>query len=79
MGGRQCFFISDQNFPAALPCKQGECAKIIRIEDGTVTELVQCWLDLTKGKEIPAGSVLVISSATHLLMEGLSGYVADLV
>jgi len=75
--GRQCFILSDQTFPAALPCKNGEFAKIIRIEDGTLSELIGVWLEITKGKKIPAGSVVVIFSSTHLLMEGLEVYAED--
>ena len=56
-----------------------ECAKIIRIEDASLSELLQCWLDITKGREIPPGSVVVIFSASHLLLEGLNGYISDLV
>jgi hypothetical protein len=41
--------------------------------------LVAVWLEITKGKQIPAGSVVVMSSATHLLMEGLEGYVEDMI
>ena len=78
-GVRQCFVLSDHNFPAVLPCENGECLKIIRIEDGSLPELVNCWLELTQGKNIPAGSVLLIFSATHLLMEGLGGFMEDLV
>jgi hypothetical protein len=76
---RQCFILSDQNFPAVLPCSNGECVKILRIEDGSVAELINCWLTITRGHNIPAGSVVVVFSATHLLMEGLGGYVEDTV
>jgi hypothetical protein len=41
-------------------------------------EIVGCFLDLFKGRELPAGSTVVIFSATHLMMRGLSGYVADM-
>ena len=78
-GDVKSFILSDQNFPPTLPCTAGECAKIIRIEDASLSELLQCWLDITKGREIPPGSVVVIFSASHLLMEGLNGYISDLV
>jgi hypothetical protein len=39
--------------------------------------LVAVWLEITKGKQLPACSVVIMSSATHLLMEGLEGYVED--
>jgi hypothetical protein len=41
-------------------------------------ELVGCFLDLFRGKILPAGSTVVLFSATHLLMRGLSGYISDL-
>ncbi len=66
-------------FSANTSLFPGECVQIILIEDASLSELLQCWLDITKGKEIPPGSVVVIFSATHLLMEGLNGYVSDLV
>jgi hypothetical protein len=78
-GARQCFILSDQTFPACLPCGNGECVKIIRVEDGALSELVTVWLEITKGKQLPAGSVVILSSATHLLMEGLEGYVEDMI
>jgi hypothetical protein len=78
-GGKgQCFILSDQNFPGCVPVTVGECLKIIRIENGMLGELVGCFLDLFRGKSLPAGSTVVLFSTTHLLMRGLSGYVADL-
>ena len=41
-------------------------------------EIVGCFLDLVKGRELPAGSTVVIFSATHLMMRGLTGYVSDM-
>jgi hypothetical protein len=77
-GERQCFVLSDQNFPGCVPVESGECLKIIRIENGMLDELVNVFLDLFKGKELPAGSAVVMFSATHLMMRGLSGYVLDM-
>jgi hypothetical protein len=77
-GNRQCFILSDQNFPGCVPVTAGECLKIIRIENGMLGELVGCFLDLFRGKILPAGSTVVLFSTTHLLMRGLSGYVTDL-
>jgi len=77
-GPRQCFVLSDQNFPGCVPVPAGECLKIIRIENGMLGELVGCFLDLFRGKILPAGSTVVLFSATHLLMRGLSGYISDL-
>jgi len=73
------FVLSDQNFPPAVPCSTGECMKIIRIENGKLAELVNVLLDVTgRGSILPAGSVVLIFSASHLLMTGLAGYVTDM-
>jgi len=76
---RQTFVLSDQNFSPVLPCNVGECLKIIRVEDGSLAELVSTWLDVFKGKTFPAGSTVVIFSASQLLMDGVGGYLHDLV
>jgi hypothetical protein len=52
--------------------------KIVRVEDGSLSEIVSVFLELTRGKEIPTGSVALIFSATHLLRRGVAGYVSDL-
>jgi hypothetical protein len=57
----------------------GECLKILQIEDGTLVELVEAFLDLTKGFLVPAGSVVVLSSASHLARVGTAAYAADFV
>jgi hypothetical protein len=75
---RQVFVLMDQNFPAVLPCSMGECLKIIRVEDGGLNEIVSVWLDITKGRDFPAGSVVVLASASHLTLHGVGGYIPDL-
>ncbi len=37
-----------------------------------------CFLDLKKGKGIPAGSVALIFSAAHLQMRGVAGFMMDM-
>ncbi len=80
MGGgvRQTFVLSDQNFSPALPCTEGECLKIIRVEIGSLAEIVTCFLDVMKGKGIPTGSVALLCSVAHLQMRGVAGYMSDL-
>jgi hypothetical protein len=75
---RQTFILSDQNFPAIVPCNGGECLKVVRVEEGSLSEIVNVWLETTKGKDFPAGSVVVLFSASHLLMRGLAGYLSDM-
>jgi hypothetical protein len=51
--------------------------KIIRMENGSLSELVSCLLDVTRGGGIPTGSVILLFSASHLHMRGVSGYMRD--
>jgi hypothetical protein len=56
--------------PVLPPESDGECIKILRIEDGGVVELLDAFLEATKGFKIPAGTVIVIFSASRLLAIG---------
>jgi hypothetical protein len=51
---------------------------VIRLECGSIMELVNLFLDLTRGCSIPAGSALLVGSLTHLADTGLGAYAADL-
>jgi hypothetical protein len=56
----------------------GQCLKIMKFEDGGLAEIVNVWLDITKGRDFPAGSVVVLAAASHLNLHGVNGYVPDL-
>jgi hypothetical protein len=74
----QVFVLSDQNFPSVLPVEEdGECIKIMRIEDGNVHELVSSFLEVTKGFVVPAGTVVVLSSVSQLARVGTEEYVTQ--
>jgi hypothetical protein len=76
--GPIAFVLSDQCFPPVLPPEgEGECLKIMRFEDGGVMELLDAFLEATKGFVIPAGSVVVLFSASHLLVRGTEAYAAE--
>jgi hypothetical protein len=75
-----CFILSDQCFPPVLPVEgDGECLKILLIEDGTLDELADAFLDLTRGFSVPASSVVVMASASHLARVGTAKYAVDYV
>jgi hypothetical protein len=63
---RQTFILSDQNFPGVLPCSSGECLKIVRVENGSLNEIVTCFLEVTRGEGLPTGSAILLFSASHL-------------
>ena len=49
------FVVCDQSFPASIPTGgEGECVKIIRIEDGCLEELASVLLDTIKPFSVPA-------------------------
>ena len=79
---RRVFVLSDQCFPALATADsaQGQCLKIIRVEGGTLWELFGIYYDiLRKGKlYVPAGSAVLIGSASHLLDVGLAAYAEEL-
>ena len=56
----------------------GECLKIVRVEDGSLQEIVSTWMGVTRGRDFPTGSVVVLCSVSHLLMRGVGGYIKDL-
>ena len=58
----KCFVLSDQCFPPVLPSTgKGDCLAIVQIEDGTLMELANAFLDLANGYDVPVGSVVVLS------------------
>jgi hypothetical protein len=50
----------------------------MRQEFGSLGELCDMFIEYTSGGVIPAGSVILMSSLTHLADVGISAYVADL-
>jgi len=78
--GGGIFFLTDQNFPPILPASgAGCCANIIRVENGTLMEIAEAMVGAVAGNVIKVGSLLVISSASHLAEVGLAGYTEELV
>jgi hypothetical protein len=75
------FVVADQNFPPSLPVEEEECMKIIRIEDASPQELALACLEVTRGFIVPAGSVVVLSSASYryLAWVGTATYANDFV
>jgi hypothetical protein len=73
----KCFFLADQCFPPALPPGgDGECLAIVRIENSTLIELADSFLEITKGFDMPVGSVVVLSSLARV---GTAAYAEELV
>ena len=55
------------------------CIRIIRLEFGSIHELVSTLLELLEGRKLDSGSTILLFSATHLAHVGIAGYIEDLV
>ncbi len=76
----KCFVLGDQCFPPVLPSGgEGDCLAIILIENGTLMELADSFLDLAKGYDMPVGSVVVLSSVSLLARIGTAAYAEEVV
>ncbi len=42
-----------------------ECLKIIQFEDGSLSDLVEVFLGVTRGFDVPAGAVVLMASTSH--------------
>ena len=74
------FVLADQFFPACFPTGgEGECLKILRLEDGTLSGLANIFLESVKQFVVPAGSVVLLHSISHLAWAGPAAYCEDLV
>jgi hypothetical protein len=58
---------------------EGECIKIVQVENASLPELVEVFLGLTKGFNMPAGAVVLLSSPSHAAVVGTADYAAEYV
>jgi len=75
------FVVTDQHFQASIPSGDNPeegCLYIIRVEDSTLVEGIGVWLDVVQGYSVPIGTVVVLSSLSHLAHVGVPAYAEDL-
>jgi hypothetical protein len=78
-GCRQAIWVSDHSMPPILPTKTTQqCIKIIRLDCGTLQELTEGLVRVLAGRHITAGSVILMTSATHMRATGTAAYAEDL-
>jgi hypothetical protein len=76
----QAIILADQSFPAILPVESSsQCFKIFRIENGSISSMVDKLLKDVGNRRIPPGSIILIGSITHLADVGLSAYIEDMI
>jgi len=74
------YILSDQAFPPILPDPTGTgCMAIIRVEGGSLQELANVFLETFRGSLFGVGSVVLLSSASHLAETGTAAYAEDFV
>ncbi len=77
-GGPICVVLSDQHFPVNIPAdSDGECMRILRIENGTLTEIADELLRLVPKEGLPKGSVILYSSVSQMGVISAEKYAMD--
>jgi hypothetical protein len=72
--------LSDQNFPSVIPVEgEGDCFKIIQVENASLSDLTMVFLAALESFTVPAGTIVLISSVSHLAAVGMAAYAEDLV
>ena len=66
--------LADQNFPAVLPSGENRCLAIIRLESGSLDELIDLFLKISRPVSVPEGTVVLFGSLTTLSKIGLQSY-----
>ena len=70
--------LSDENFVPTWPeAETGKCVAIVRIEGGTLDELIDTMGDIFGRSGLPEGSVILLGSVNHLHKWGVSRYARD--
>ena len=66
------FVISDQGFPGILSRGDALCVKTVRIEDGTLVELSNLFLEMFQGVVLLNSTIVLLGSVTSMLQQGSS-------
>ncbi len=73
--------LSDHCFSPSLRItdhSNGDCIAIARVEHGILFELADLFFSLTDNYKIQRGSIILLSSVSHLAHSGLDAYAADM-
>ena len=77
---REVIVLSDCSYLHILPCATtNKCLRIIRLEQGSIAELTSTLLERLSGRQLCLGSIVMVFSAVHLALIGLTAYIEDLV
>ena len=77
-GGPICIILTDQHFPANIPADSaGECMRVLRTENGSLTEMADELLKLVPQDGIPKGSVILYGSTAYMGIVSAERYAAE--
>jgi len=73
------FILSDQCFPPYVQLTGGKCPVVIRVENGSLMDIVTSFLEVMGGSGMGVGSLVLLSSASHLGAVGSAAYADEFV
>ena len=79
-----CVVLCDQNFSPLLPAKLGlDCISILRVEDGTLSDLYGLFMDVFRAHVRPSGhlspgSTVIFGSTAHMALYGVQQHCEDM-
>ena len=69
---------ADQSFPACVPATDtNECIRVVRVEDGSLQEVIHALADAVGTSKIGIGTVIALGSISHLAEVGTAQYITD--
>jgi len=72
------FVAGDQHFPANLPaCGKGECMRVLRVENGSLSEITHELIRKMPKEGAVAGTVVMLGSAIQLGVESVAFYASE--
>ena len=72
------FAAADQSFPACVPAADnGECIRVVRVEDGSLQEIIHALADAIGNSKLGTGTVVALGSVSHLAEVGSAQYITD--
>ena len=72
------FAAADQSFPACVPATDnGECIRVVRVEDGSLQEIIHALADAIGNSKLGTGTVVALGSVSHLAEVGSAQYLTD--
>ena len=79
-GEREAIMLGDQALPPLLPsCNDLGCIRIIRIEFGSLADLVSILLEQLDSQKLAPSSIILLFSMSHIAQVGVAAYIEDLV